>query len=407
MTRAALALALLLALLAAVAGCGEDSGDEPRTTTGAQATATAEPDQEEESDADVPRRAGRDGGGTFDARALYERDSAGVVTVYSIFSAGGLESILGGDEEGGGVGSGFVIDEKGEIATNAHVVSQGEGAELREAREVYVEFADGNRVEAEVVGTDPFADVALLKVDPDGLTLRPLELGTDESVEIGEPVAAIGSPFGERQSLSVGIVSAVDRSIQSLTDFQISGAVQTDAAINPGNSGGPLVDLDGRVIGVNQQIRTQSGANEGVGYAVPVDLVKRSLEQLSEDGEVRYAYLGVSTQELYPQLVERFDLPVDAGAWIQDVTDGGPAEKAGLKGGGRTVRFQASRVNPGGDVIVKVGDTPITDPDDLSAAINLLDPGDEVELEIRRGDDARTVKVRLGERPLGDLDRQP
>ena len=403
MTRALLVLLLGLLVLA---GCGEDGDGGGGTTTAMQetATATATPgDEVAEEDGDGgPRRAG-----AFDARALYERDSPGVVTVYSIFSGGGLESILGGGEQNGGVGSGFVIDRSGKIATNAHVVSQGEGADLEEAREVYVEFADGNRVEAEVVGTDPFADIALLRVEPDGLSLKPLELGTDESVEIGEPVAAIGSPFGERSSLSVGIVSAKDRDIQSLTDFQISGAVQTDAAINPGNSGGPLVDLDGRVIGVNQQIRTQSGANEGVGYAVPIDLVKRSLDQLSEDGQVRYAYLGVSTQELYPQLVERFDLPVGEGAWVQEVTDGGPAAEAGLEGGGRAVRFQASRVNPGGDIIVKVGDTPIRDPDDLSAAINRLLPGDEVEIEVRRGEDTRTVTVELGERPVGSLERDP
>ena len=399
MTRALLALVAALALLA---GCGGD-GETRTVTVGADATASPQPDVEAEAEA--PARPGR-AGTAFDARALYERDSPGVVTVYSIFGGGGLESILGGDQDGG-VGSGFVLDRSGEIATNAHVVSQGEGAELEEAREVYVEFADGNRVEAEVVGTDPFADIALLRVDPKGIDLRPLELGTDESVEIGEPVAAIGSPFGERQSLSLGIVSAKDRDIQSLTDFQISGAVQTDAAINPGNSGGPLVDMDGRVIGVNQQIRTQSGANEGVGYAVPIDLVKRSLDQLSEEGEVRYAYLGVSTQQLYPQLVERFDLPVDAGAWIQEITAGGPAEDAGLKGGGRAVRFQASRVNPGGDIIVRVEDTPIRDPDDLSAAINALDPGSEIDVQVRRGDDTRTVQVTLGERPVGSLDREP
>jgi S1-C subfamily serine protease len=389
-------LAALAAIAALLAGCGDGDGNGSGGDAGADAdgarTTTTRVEVIESQD-----------GGTFDARAIYERDGAGVVTVYSIFGSGGLESILGGGEENGGVGSGFVVTGEGEIATNAHVVSQGEGSELKPAREVYVEFADGNRVEAEVVGTDPFADIALLRVDPDGLTLRPLRMASDDTVDVGEPVAAIGSPFGQRQSLSVGVVSATDRSVESLTDFQIPGAVQTDAAINPGNSGGPLVDADGRVIGVNQQIRTSSGANEGVGYAVPVDLVKRSLDQLREEGEVRYAYLGVSTQQLYPQLVERFDLPVDKGAWIQEITEGGPAEDAELRGGGRAVRFQASRVNPGGDIITRVGDTDIANPDDLSAAISLLEPGTEVELEIRRDGDKRTVSVRLGERPVGTL----
>ena len=399
-------LALALGVLAlALAGCGDDDGDgaAQQPTTTQERTETTEQDAPDTREEVVEAQ----GGGTFDARRLFERDAPGVVTIYSIFGGGGLEAILGGEGGGGGVGSGFVIDGEGRVATNAHVVSQGEGADLEPADEVYVEFADGNRIEAEVVGTDPFSDIALLKVDPKGLELRPLELATSDSVEVGEPVAAIGSPFGQRQSLSVGVVSATDRSVESLTDFQISGAVQTDAAINPGNSGGPLVDGQGRVIGVNQQIRTSSGANEGVGYAVPIDLVRRSLDSLERDGEVRYAYLGVSTQDLYPQLVERFDLDVEEGAWVQTVTSGGPAEEAGIKGGGRAVRFQASRVNPGGDVITKVGDRPIRDADDLSSAIALREPNETVTLEIRRDGDTRQVEVKLGERPLGNLQPRP
>ena len=193
---------------------------------------------------------------------------------------------------------------------------------------MFVEFADGNQVEAKVRGYDPEADIALLEVDPEGLALRPLPLGDSASVKVGTPVAAIGSPFSERQSLSVGVVSAVDRSITGLTAFHIAGAIQTDAAINPGNSGGPLVDADGKVIGVNQQIRTSSGGGEGVGFAVPIDVARRSLAQLREKGEVAYAYLGVESLAIYPQLRERFDLPVAAGAWLQGVVEDGPAEKA-------------------------------------------------------------------------------
>jgi S1-C subfamily serine protease len=254
-------------------------------------------------------------GKAFDAQAIFKNEGQGVVTVISLFGSGGLEALLGGDGGGGGVGSGFVLNGDGEIATNAHVVTQGQGEETQRAREVYVEFADGNRVEARILGQDPNADIALLKVDPKGLTLRPLPLGSSEGVEVGSPVAAIGSPFGERQSLSVGVVSAVDRDIQSLNgDFAIPGAIQTDAAINPGNSGGPLVGADGKVIGVNQQIKTNSGGGEGVGFAVPVDVVKRSLGALRETGDAQYAYLGVASVPLYPQLVERFDLPVEKGA---------------------------------------------------------------------------------------------
>jgi S1-C subfamily serine protease len=275
---------------------------------------------------------------------------------------------------------------------------------LREARKVYVEFADGNQVEATVRGYDPEADVALLKVDPEGLTLRPLPLGESDKVEVGTPVAAIGSPFSERQSLSVGVVSAVDRSISGLTAFQISGAIQTDAAINPGNSGGPLVDEDGEVIGINQQIKTSSGGGEGVGFAVPVDVARRSLEQLRDKGEVSYAFLGVETVPIYPQLRERFDLPVSKGAWLQDVTDGGPAAAAGLRGGGDSeTTFQVRSYRPGGDVITRIGDRPVEDPDDLSLAVALLDPGATVTVEAWRDGERREVKVKLGERPLQRL----
>jgi S1-C subfamily serine protease len=340
----------------------------------------------------------------FDARALYKSEAPGVVTVVSLFGSQGLDALLGGNGGAGngsaGVGSGFVLDGKGEIVTNAHVVTQGTGASMKRASEVYVEFADGNRVRAEILGHDPNADVALLRVETAGLRLRPLPLGDSQKVQVGEPVVAIGSPFGERQSLSVGVISATDRSIQSLTDFNISGALQTDAAINPGNSGGPLVNARGEVIGINQQIKTNSGGGEGVGFAVPSDAVRRSLAMLREDGQARYAYLGVSSVELYPQLVDRFRLGVQRGAWVQDVTPGGPADDAGLRGGGAEVRFQAGLFRPGGDVITRVGGETIAHADDLAQAISKYKPGQETELEIHRGGRTETVKVRLGARPL-------
>ena len=207
-----------------------------------------------------------------------------------------------------------------------------------------------------MLGHDPNADIALLRVDPKGLTLRPLPLGDSEKVEVGEPVAAIGSPFGQAQSLSVGIVSAIDRSVASLTQFAISGAIQTDAAINPGNSGGPLVGSDGRVIGINQQIQSRSGGGEGVGFAVPIDVVKRSVGQLREEGSARYAYLGVSSVPLYPQLVEHFELEGGQGR----VGPGGQPGRAGrARRPARRQRprgFQGAPFARGGDVITKVGD---------------------------------------------------
>jgi S1-C subfamily serine protease len=389
-----LALALVAVLALAVAGCGDKSNSD------SQATSSSTPAQ---TRVEVIKSIGREGG--FDPAAIYKSESPSVVTIVSLFgSGGGLDSILNGGNGGGdgqgGVGSGFVLDDTGQIATNAHVVTSGEGEALKRARQVYVEFEDGNTVQAKILGTDPNADVALLKIDPKGLTLRPMPLGVSKDVQVGQPVAAIGSPFGERQSLSVGVVSAVDRSIDSLTSFSISGAIQTDAAINPGNSGGPLVDANGRVIGINQQIKTTSGGGEGVGFAVPIDVVKRSLGMLRDDGVARYAYLGVSSVQVYPQLVDRFDLGVDKGAWVQQVNAGGPAERAGIHGGGGEVTFQAQSFRPGGDVITKVAGKPVEDSAQLADVIAGFKPGDTVPLEIHRGGDTREIRVKLGERPL-------
>jgi S1-C subfamily serine protease len=387
MTRAALALVVALATL--VAGCGFGGDDNENNAAPERSTTRVE----------VIRSLGKGGG--FDAQAIYKEEAPGVVTVVSLFGADSLTDL---QDSSGGVGSGFVIDGDGEIATNAHVVTTGEVPNLRKARKVFVEFADGNQVEATVRGYDPEADVALLKVDPEGLTLRPLPLGDSEKVAVGTPVAAIGSPFSEKQSLSVGVVSAVDRSISGLTAFQISGAIQTDAAINPGNSGGPLVNQDGQVIGINQQIKTSSGGGEGVGFAVPVDVAKRSLEQLRSNGEVSYAFLGVETVAIYPQLRERFDLPVSKGAWVQRVTSGGPADDAGVRGGGDSeTTFQVRRYRTGGDVVTSIDGRPVEDPDDLSRAVGLLEPSATVKLEVWRDGERRELDVKLDERPLQRL----
>jgi S1-C subfamily serine protease len=384
-----------LGLAAALGGCGgsDDDGASRGGTPAGHDTRTTT------TRVEVVEEAGKSQG--FDPRRIYENEAPGVVTVVSLFGSSSLDSVPGAGGQGSsGVGSGFVVSGDGEIATNAHVVTQGEGSALERSREVYVEFADGNQVEARIVGDDPNADVALLKVDPKGLRLRPLPLGSSDDVEVGTAVAAIGSPFGEKQSLSVGVVSAIDRAIDSLTEFQISGAIQTDAAINPGNSGGPLVDGAGRVIGINQQIESRSGGGEGVGFAVPVDVVKRSLKRLREDGKVTYAFLGVQTVPLYPQLAERFDLPVKEGAWVQETTAGGPGDDAGLRGGGGQVRFQARSFREGGDIITKVGGRPVRDSDDLSTAVQLFNPGQTVKVEVWRDGKHRTIDVKLGQRPL-------
>jgi S1-C subfamily serine protease len=384
-------LAGLLACAALLGGCGGgDDGAKTKTVT------TKVQVLEQSAGAEGERRT------SFDPRRIYKDEAPGVVTVVSLFGSQGLDSIIGGGGgDQGGVGSGFVVSRDGEIATNAHVVTTGEGDEIKRANQLYVEFADGNQVEAKIVGFDPNADIALIKVDPQGLTLRPLPLAKDSEVQVGTPVAAIGSPFGEKQSLSVGVVSAVDRAIGSLTEFQISGAIQTDAAINPGNSGGPLVGADGRVIGINQQIETKSGGGEGVGFAVPIDVVKRSLDQLRSGGAAHYAYLGVASVGLYPQLVEHFKLDVAKGAWVQDVSPGGPAADAGLRGGSGAEPFQASSYRRGGDVITKVGGTAIDSSDALTGAVARFKPGETVTVQVRRAGATRDVKVKLGERPLG------
>jgi S1-C subfamily serine protease len=375
-------LAVLLAAAGLVAvGC--DSDDDDSSGERRQVTTTR---------VQVVEGIGREGG--FDPRQIYERLSPGVVTVISIFEGSSLVEAEGE----GGQGSGFVLDSRGYVATNAHVVTTGD-ADSERAERVFVEFADGNRVPAEIVGDDPNADVALLKIDPGGLGLTPLRLGDSSRLEVGEPVAAIGSPFGENQSLSIGVISAVDRNIESLTRFQIGNAIQTDAAINPGNSGGPLLDGRGRVIGVNAQIKSESGGGEGVGFAIPVDTVKRSLRELREDGSVEYGYLGVRALPLWPQLAERLNLDVRNGALLDQVEPDSPAEDAGLRGGESEIEFQATPVPTGGDVILAVNGRPLTRRDDLADVISEMSAGESVELELLRDGERRTIEIELGERP--------
>ena len=303
------------------------------------------------------RRAGRRG--ALDAEASLPAPLARCGHRHLDF--GDSASALGSDGGESGQGSGFVLDGDGYVATNAHVVTEGKPPATDKAERVFVEFSDANRVQARVVGFDLNADVALLKLDPAGLKLTPLALGHSDDLTVGTPVAAIGSPFGERQSLSVGVISALDRSIESLTQFQIGDAIQTDAAINPGNSGGPLLSARGRVLGINSQIKSASGGGEGVGFAVPVDTVRRSLRELRRDGSVSYGYLGVTSQPLYPQLARKLGLPVSTGALVVDVQDGSPADDAGLGKGSDTVDFQGQTDIPSdGDVVVSVDGRKLT-----------------------------------------------
>ena len=370
-------LGALLLCLALLAGCGSGEGGDSSGEGGTRA-------------AEAPRVIVETAGAGFDAARVFREAAPGVVTIRSVFDAGAAE------------GSGFVLNAAGEIVTNAHVVTDESGGASRSAaKAVYIEFPDRNVLPAKIVGFDPFADVALLKVKPDGFELHPLELGTDAVLRVGQPVAAIGSPFGEQQSLSSGIVSAIDRSVQSLTHFQIEGAIETDASLNPAHSGGPLLDAAARVIGINQQIETNSGANDGVGFAVPISTVKRSVAQLEEDGTAEYAYIGVSSQALYPQLAAKLGLDTTFGGLLAEVVPGGPADKAGLEGGEEKLRFQAAEYRTGGDVILQVDGHDVVEPDDLARLIATKKPGETVTMTVLRDGQRDQVEMTLGKRPDG------
>jgi S1-C subfamily serine protease len=378
--RARSKLGVSLACIALLAGCG--SGEDGDTAAAPQTPPQSQP---------APQVIVETAASGFDAARVYREAAPGVVTIRSVFP----------DGAGAAEGSGFVLNDEGEIVTNAHVITDESSGSRKPAREVFVEFPDRNVVEAEIVGFDPFVDVGLLRIEPDEFALDPLELGNEADIRVGQPVAAIGSPFGEQQSLSSGIVSATDRSVKSLTQFQIEGAIQTDASINPGNSGGPLLDAAGRVIGINQQIETNSGANDGVGFAVPISAVKRSVAQLEADGSVEYAYIGVSSQALYPQLADKLGLDTTYGGLLAEVVPGGPAEKAGLQGGDDKLRFQAGEYRTGGDVILEADGQKVVQPDDLSRLVAFRRPGEKVMLTILHDGQRERVEVTLGRRPDG------
>jgi 2-alkenal reductase len=340
-------------------------------------------------------------GNDFDAAELYRKRAAGVVTIFALFGEGGIDD----PDVGASQGSGFVVSDEGYILTNSHVVTTAGESGAREdpvaADTVYVQFRDGERVPAEIVGWDVFDDVGLLKVDPADHAVSPVPLGDSSTVVVGEPVAAIGSPFGQESSLSVGVVSATERSINSITSrFNLVDAIQTDAPINRGNSGGPMFDASGQVIGVNAQIRSESGTAEGVGFAVPINAAKRSMEQLIQTGEVRYAWLGVTTQTVTPRLAERFGLAETRGAAVQAVAGGSPAARAGLVGGGAEEEFDGIPFCPGGDLIVAVDGEPVRSAEDVVRAVNQERlPGDEIRLTVLRGTERLELSVVLGDRP--------
>ena len=340
---------------------------------------------------------GGDGDAGLTAREIYRRDAPGVVFIradvvqraQSPFDFGFPE-----ERQGQATGSGFVIDKDGTILTNAHVISG--------ATKVTVQFADEKVVDAKVLGRDESTDLAVLKVDPKGLSLAPLALGSSDGVQVGDPTIAIGNPFGLERTLTTGVVSATKRTIQAPDGFQIDGVIQTDAAINPGNSGGPLLDATGRVIGINSQIATggSGGGNVGIGFAVPIDTAKRILPELKSEGRVDRAFLGVSSLTVDESLAD-LNLPADKGALVQTVSPGSPAAKAGIRGGTIEAQLDGTAIRLGGDIITAVDGKAITSADDLSAAIARKRDGDKVDIELLRDGRKRTVEVTLAQRAAG------
>jgi S1-C subfamily serine protease len=334
-------------------------------------------------------------GGAFVPSRIYKVRAPGVVTIYALSG-----SALQGQEA---QGSGFVISGKGYILTNSHVITNAgetQGA-VKAADRLVVEFRDHDRVPATVVGWDIFDDVGLIKVDPAAHPLAPVPLGNSATAVVGEPVAAIGSPFGNDSSLSVGVVSATQRSIASLTSsYSLVDAIQTDAPINHGNSGGPLFDAQGRVIGINAQIRSDSGNAEGVGFAVPINSARRSMLQLIAGGKVSYAYVGIETQDLIPSVAKKFGYAVGHGAVVMGVRSGSPGADAGLRAATHKQPVLGSVFGQGGDVIVSIGGHPVASAEDVVRVVTTeLSPGESVPVTFYRGSSKRTVDVKLAERP--------
>jgi putative serine protease PepD len=364
-------LALLLALTALISGAA-GAGLLLATGVGGGSTSTTITQESPTTLASSQST----GAATLDAKALYAGTAAGVVDITSrgvTDSSGGAASPFGGPGQSGATatatGTGFVVDGKGNIVTAAHVVDG--------ASSITVKFQDGTTRTAKLLGKDNATDVAVLSVDPSGLTLHPLALGSSAALAVGDQLAAIGDPFTYERSLSTGIVSGLDRTISAPNGFTVAHAIQTDAAVNPGNSGGPVLDAGGKVVGIVDQIATNgsSDTSSGVGFAVPIDLVRSELPQLEAGQSVKHAYLGVSTSDA---------AAATPGALIQSVTSGGPAADAGLRGG---------------DIVTALGTTTIKGTNDLVATIAAHRPGDRVTASVRRGGQTIKVTVTLGTQP--------
>jgi S1-C subfamily serine protease len=332
---------------------------------------------------------------------VYVRDAPGVAFVTStiVQKTESPFGLFGGEaqKQGKATGSGIVIDANGTILTNYHVVEN--------AIKVTVSFEKGKTVEAQVVGKDPSNDLAILRIHPDGVTLHPLTLGDSSSAQVGDPVYAIGNPFDLERTLTTGVISALQRQITAPNGFTIDNVLQTDAPINPGNSGGPLLDISGRVIGINSQIETggSGGGSVGIGFAVPVNTAKSEISQLEKGGTVRGAYLGLTSLTIDGSL-SALNLPVAQGALVQSVQKGTAAEKAGIRGGNINGSIEGGQVAVGGDIVVSIDGKAVMSSEDLANDIAAKKPGDTISIGLLRATgkgkyEHKTVSVTLGSRP--------
>ena len=330
---------------------------------------------------------------------IYRRDAPGVVQVTATQIVNGQSSDLFGfpfptQQRQQSLGSGFVVDKAGHIVTNYHVV-QG-------ARSVQVSFSDNESMKARIVGVDPSTDIAVLQVDAHARALTPLTLGNSDAVRVGDSVVAIGNPLGLDRTVTAGIVSALQRVIQSPNSYSIDHVIQTDAALNRGNSGGPLLNARGEVIGVNSQIAagdTGASGNIGIGFAVPINTVRTVAAQLIKTGHVEHAYLGITAQAVTPNAARLFKLPINHGLLVASVQPSSGAARAGLRAGRQNVTLAGETYPLGGDLIGAISGNPLYSIDQLRDQIADKKPGDRVQLDVYRGDQRRTVTVKLGRQP--------
>ncbi|MGH9740370.1 MAG: S1C family serine protease [Candidatus Acidiferrales bacterium] len=288
-----------------------------------------------------------------------------------------------------GAGSGFLIDTKGHILTNYHVVAG--------AQTIQVTLGDQSRYIAKFIGADKRNDIALIQISAHGRKLTALPLGDSSHLLVGERVLAIGNPFGFQSTLTTGVISSLGRTVQTDENTFIDEAIQTDAAINRGNSGGPLLNTHGQVIGINSAIFSPSGTTAGIGFAIPINTAKRVAQELMTNGRVVHASLGVSGRPIWPGLAQALNLGVDQGIMIESVMPGGPAAQAGIRGGDRVVLTGLQQLRIGGDILVDINGKPVTDQGDLTLLLNRAQPGDVVTLTIVRKGRKMDLRVKLGE----------